>query len=56
MKSYMIDEKIPAGERDRIPVIAQGSHVLWIAGYRLSEGAKIGEDTRMALEIQMHGG
>ena len=56
VKSYMIDEKIPAGERDRIPVIAQGSHVLWIAGYRLSEGAKIGEDTRMALEIQMHGG
>ncbi len=56
VKSYMIDEKIPAGERDRIPVIAQGSHVLWIAGYRLSEGAKIGEDTRLALEIQMHGG
>lgn len=56
VKSYMIDEKIPAGERDRIPVVAQGSHVLWIAGYRLSEGAKIGEDTRMALEIQMHGG
>ncbi len=56
VKSYMIDEKIPVKERDRIPVIAQGSHVLWIAGHRLSEGAKIGEDTRLALEIQMHGG
>ena len=56
VKSYMIDEKIPAGERDRIPVIAQGNHVLWIAGYRLSEGAKITEYTRQVLEIQMHGG
>ena len=56
VKSYMIDEKIPVGERDRIPVIAQGSHVLWIAGYRLSEGAKVGENTHQILEIQMHGG
>ena len=56
VKSYMIDEKIPAGERDRIPVIAQGSHVLWIAGYRLSEGAKVGENTHQILEIQMYGG
>jgi len=56
VKSYMIDEKIPAEERDRIPVIAQGSHVLWIVGYRLSEGAKIGKDTHLVLEIQMHGG
>ena len=56
VKSYMIDEKIPAGERDRIPVIAQGSHVLWITGYRLSEGAKVGENTHQILEIQMHGG
>ncbi len=56
VKSYMIDEKIPARERDRIPVIAQGSHVLWIAGYRLSEGAKITGDTRYILEIQKYGG
>ena len=56
VKSYMIDEKITVGERDRIPVIAQGSHVLWIAGYRLSEGAKVGENTHQILEIQMHGG
>ncbi|MBP3701958.1 MAG: tRNA lysidine(34) synthetase TilS [Lachnospiraceae bacterium] len=56
VKSYMIDEKIPAGERDRIPVIAQGSHVLWIAGYRLSQGAKVTENTQYILEIKQHGG
>ena len=56
VKSYMIDEKIPAVERDQIPVIAQGNHVLWIAGHRLSEGAKVAEDTRLILEIQMYGG
>lgn len=56
VKAYMIDEKIPATQRDRIPVIAQGSHVLWIVGYRLSDRVKINEDTRYVLEIQRHGG
>ena len=56
VKSYMIDEKIPADQRDRIPVVAQGSHVLWIPGYRLSEGAKVSDETNMILEITKCGG
>ncbi len=51
VKSYMVDKKIPAGERDRIVLLAQGSHVLWIAGYRLSEGARLREDTKRILQI-----
>lgn len=56
VKAYMIDEKIPAAERGRIVTVAQGSHVLWIAGYRLSEGAKITNDTKHVLQITMCGG
>lgn len=51
VKSYMIDQKIPAGDRDRIVLLAQGSHVLWIVGYRLSEAARLLEDTRQILQI-----
>ena len=33
VKSFMIDEKIPREERDRILLLAEGSHVLWVVGY-----------------------
>lgn len=56
IKSYMVDEKIPADSRDRIPVLADSSHILWIVGYRISEQAKITADTGKILEITMCGG
>ena len=41
LKDYLIDEKVPRQVRDRIPVVAQGSHILWVIGYRISEAAKV---------------
>ena len=45
LKDYLIDEKVPRLMRDSIPLIAQGSHVLWVIGKRISEGAKVREGT-----------
>nr|MCR5370343.1 tRNA(Ile)-lysidine synthetase [Clostridium sp.] len=45
------DEKIPAGERDRIPLIADGSHILWIVGGRISAGVRITPGTRRILKL-----
>ena len=41
LKDYLIDEKVPRLRRDCIPLIAQGSHILWVIGMRISEGAKV---------------
>ena len=41
LKDYLIDEKVPRLRRDHIPLIAQGSHILWVIGMRISEGAKV---------------
>lgn len=51
LKSYLMEEKIPVGERDQIPLLSMGSEVLWIVGHRISEGYKIEKDTKEILEI-----
>ena len=56
LKAYMIDEKIPRQERDRIPLLAEGSHILWIVGYRISEYYKVTEATRRVLQVRFYGG
>ena len=56
LKRYMIDEKIPSAERQHIPLVAEGDHVLWVTGYRISEAYKVTADTKRVIEIYMSGG
>jgi tRNA(Ile)-lysidine synthase len=56
IKAFMIDEKIPRQERDHIPLVADGSHILWVIGYRISEYYKIREDTQRVIQVQLDGG
>ncbi len=51
VKAYMINEKIPSGKRGRIPILADGSHVLWIIGGRISEAYKVTEETKQILVV-----
>ncbi len=53
VKSYLTERKIPAEERDRIPLLAVGSHVLWIVGWRLCHSVRITDATREVLEITL---
>lgn len=56
LKDYFIDEKIAQEKRDRILLLAEGSKVIWVVGYRISEDCKIGQDTRRVLKIKADGG
>lgn len=53
LKRYFIDEKIPEERRDTIPLLADGDHVLWIIGHRISEYYKITEKTCTVLEVTL---
>lgn len=54
LKAYFINEKIPQSERDKILLVADGSHILWIIGYRVDCIYQAGRNTRHVLEIQIN--
>ena len=53
LRRYMIDEKIPSELRDRIPVLADGSRVMWVIGYRISSDYKIDEATKRVFQAEL---
>ncbi|HIS48025.1 MAG TPA: tRNA lysidine(34) synthetase TilS [Candidatus Scybalocola faecigallinarum] len=55
LRRLMIDEKIPKEERDKVWLIADGSHIVWMIGGRISEAYKITENTKKILEIKIKG-
>ena len=56
LNRVFIDEKIPAGLRDQIPVVATGSEILWIPGGRMNEQYKVTSTTGRVLELHYQGG
>lgn len=55
LKDYMINEKIPREDRDRTPLLAEGKHILWLTGYRISEYYKVRENTKRILQVKLIG-
>lgn len=55
IKDYFIDHKIPRKSRDSKPLIADGSHIMWIPGEgeRMSEKYKVDEATKRILLIKL---
>lgn len=53
LKEYFINEKIPQEQRDKIWLLADGSHIIWAIGYRISEAYKVTPETKQVLEVQV---
>ena len=53
VKEYMINEKIPKRQRDSLYLLADGAHILWIPGYRISQYYKVDENTKCILQVQL---
>ena len=56
LQNYFVDAKIPMEERNRMWLLAQGSHVLWLIGGRISETTKVTERTQIIVELEYIGG
>jgi tRNA(Ile)-lysidine synthetase-like protein len=55
LKSFLIDRKIPVRERDTIPLVCSGNTVIWVAGVRIAEPARVTQDTRRFLLLSRTG-
>ncbi len=51
LKDFFINRKVPREERDSLMLLADGSHVLWIPGWRVSDAAFVRPDTKTILHI-----
>ena len=56
VKDYMVNEKIPKADREKQLLLADGSHMVYFLGRRISNYYKVTEDTRHILEITVTGG
>lgn len=53
LKEYLINEKIPREDRDRLMLLADGSHIMWVIGHRISEAYKVTRETKRILEVRV---
>ena len=51
LKKYMIEEKIPANERNSMLVLADGNHIIWVPGGRISTYYRVTEQTKVILKV-----
>jgi tRNA(Ile)-lysidine synthase len=50
----LADCGVPRGERDRVPLVVRGEEIVWVAGLRPSETARVGPKTPARVVLRMH--
>ena len=51
LKDFLIDRKIPADERDRLPLLIWNGEIVWIAGIEVSERFKVTSPAGSLFEV-----
>lgn len=53
LKSWFINEKIPAEQRGELLLLADGSQILWVIGHRMSSAYQVTESTQRILQVKI---
>ncbi len=52
LKDFFTEQKVPQQIRDKVPVLAAGHEILWIAGFGFAQGYAPDDATKIAVTIQ----
>lgn len=55
LQDYLVNEKVPKSERDRQLLLADGQHIVWVLGKRISAHYKVTAQTKKILEVYVGG-
>jgi tRNA(Ile)-lysidine synthase len=55
VQDLMVDRKIPRALRGTFPVLFDGGGIVWVAGFRVDARARITEETKRALRLELTG-
>ncbi|HZK18796.1 MAG TPA: tRNA lysidine(34) synthetase TilS [Clostridia bacterium] len=53
LKKFLINNKIPAAERDRIPIFTNGDDIVWVGNIRPADKYRISGNTKNTLHIKL---
>lgn len=53
LKKYFIDHKIPRAHRTRYPLVVSGGEIIWIAGLRRGDRARVSSRSTAVLKIEL---
>jgi tRNA(Ile)-lysidine synthase len=52
LQDYLVDAKVPSGERDAVPLVCASWGIAWVVGQRIDERARMREDTPTVLHLK----
>lgn len=51
LQDFFINQKVPREKRKTMRLLSDGSHIVWVAGWRMSDGVRLTETTKTVLHV-----
>ncbi|HVN67093.1 MAG TPA: tRNA lysidine(34) synthetase TilS, partial [Candidatus Sulfotelmatobacter sp.] len=53
LQDFFVDEKVPAAERERVPIVESAGKIVWVAGLRLDDRARVTDKTKKIVKLEL---
>ena len=53
LQDFFIDAKVPWEEREKIPIVESGNKIIWVAGMRVDNQARVTEKTKKIVKFEL---
>ena len=52
LQDVLVDDKVPRGWRDRVPLVVADGGIVWVVGWRIADWAKVEDEDARLLELR----